>query len=1188
MKHNMKQHHHARRGSALLLTVGVLLLIFIAGIAFVSSGQSMRIAGSASARTANTDAAVQATVAYIGNVIAKDWTDYTDNPITGNSEYHDYPHPDVDPWLASAEPEDFSRLSAGQQTFLRSTTNYGGTSLNRLTGFIDNQLNGIDSDGDTDTNNDWDAWRNISRLEDLSGTPLEFIDLRYFRPIGENPPVGNQDDIYDAPTGFNPTDDTQTLTYHPVNAAIHGVNDEMNTDGIEANLNTAADADGDGYTDARWVELPINAPGGLRWAAAVRIIDETALANVNTATEIEDALPTTAEQREAMVLGTTPADLNLKRLLARADFRTTNNYAYWEDYEVPDDPFTQKSSGRRYDEINTSTLALNSVSFTNSGRSDNTLGTINTQSVSDGTGLQRDALYSHLGYYDPLATSALDSAGNLPTRERHVRDALWQAYGRNLDDRSSFTSSRPYDYPHDGTSVAIDAAYNPFGFDTLLELRTRFGINSPGWSPLEFSLFNDFDLTDSNAWSVLRSNRTESTGALTRRQLRMGVRHLLTTYSGSRQIRPYLTTAGSMPQTNSDLDRQARAKLNINELTTARFSLFESRVTEAGLTTTDAENMAASIYAYRMAGIYDDTASVTASAGNPTSISNSFAALTDFVTANNRLGLEPQPFFREVVALTLREDPAGDDNGDTNLNDPDVVIARHLIIELANPSTIDIDLTRYTIQIDGTPYTLTGTLNAGQSRLFYSDTAAGTSPLPMSALVTNILAQFDAVGPSPDSSIDSTADVLTQASDTAGFTTNARLELLYSDGTTVVMLDRMRNSTANWPSTTATDAADAQQLLTIQVSQREDSGTSDPHYIMEDAAANGHIETEISPYAGAVSAADIPDNFGRDADSGTTYPALTNYQLYFGKIRDGTATDFTAPSFDSVGELGLMSTSIYHDTTAGTEEPITERLNAEFAAGATPTRYVGRLDWTNVNTTYTNTDLHLPDAVHLMDQFTTLEGPDATATTNDALNDGMAFGVININTAPQRVLESLPYALGGNASENHPMGGTSPAPYLAEGIIDYRDLPDGGTYGNSTRTWPATVTWTGAPRTEPGFASIGELTMIREGSVSTEAFDRLQYDAAGNNGTAEGDFTDDTVADDLEEELLPFMRVASLVSVRSDVFTAYVLLEGRRPNADNPLQYDRVVQRRFIVTYDRSNVNAPGDQPRILMFAELN
>jgi hypothetical protein len=119
--------------------------------------------------------------------------------------------------------------------------------------------------------------------------------------------------------------------------------------------NQWADADGDGWLDSRWFEMndarvqgqPFAAPNtwrslvptdpNYRWVFAARIIDLSSLVNVNVATDL-DANPndpktltddkgaapfddTTKWQAGTQVLGRSPAEVDLRRLLTMRDFR---------------------------------------------------------------------------------------------------------------------------------------------------------------------------------------------------------------------------------------------------------------------------------------------------------------------------------------------------------------------------------------------------------------------------------------------------------------------------------------------------------------------------------------------------------------------------------------------------------------------------------------------------------------------------------------------------------------------------------------------------------------------------------------------------------------------------------------------------------------------------------------------------
>jgi len=146
------------------------------------------------------------------------------------------------------------------------------------------------------------------------------------------------------------------------------------------------------------------------------------------------------------------------------------------------------------------------------------------------------------------------------------------------------------------------------------------------------------------------------------------------------------------------------------------------------------------------------------------------------------------------------------------------------------------------------------------------------------------------------------------------------------------------------------------------------------------------------------------------------------------------------------------------------------------------------------------------------------------------VNETRIKGRININTAPWFVLAQLPWM------QYEDSNATS----RAKAISDYRDSPS-----------------------QQGFWNIGELMLVgRMQDLGADGKDNWNID------TPKGpDFTNDTARDDFEERDLIFSRISNLVTVRSDVFTAYILV---RIGTDGP-------QKRIIAIFDRSNVYSSDD-----------
>jgi len=166
------------------------------------------------------------------------------------------------------------------------------------------------------------------------------------------------------------------------------------------------------------------------------------------------------------------------------------------------------------------------------------------------------------------------------------------------------------------------------------------------------------------------------------------------------------------------------------------------------------------------------------------------------------------------------------------------------------------------------------------------------------------------------------------------------------------------------------------------------------------------------------------------------------------------------------------------------------------------------------------------------------------ATTEDA---APIDGLININTAPWRVLATLPMA--NNAADNIA---------LAKAIVQYRDVDNG----------------TASHQPHGPFKSILELDGVPNFRTTLYSTMLNGFNPKGpDRGLTDGDlapFTggNDQVPGDFEKQFLAFNRISNLVTVRSDSFTTYVLVQGWR-NAGTATP-ELVVQRRAAFISDRS------------------
>jgi hypothetical protein len=198
-------------------------------------------------------------------------------------------------------------------------------------------------------------------------------------------------------------------------------------------------------------------------------------------------------------------------------------------------------------------------------------------------------------------------------------------------------------------------------------------------------------------------------------------------------------------------------------------------------------------------------------------------------------------------------------------------------------------------------------------------------------------------------------------------------------------------------------------------------------------------------------------------------------------------------------------------------------------------------------------------------------------------------GRININTAPWYVIAQLPWMQDPFLNMNDPN-----RMKLAQAIVAYRDklrLPvDYRSPSLTIEPDPnSRVFATGIRglREDPGFASIGELNFVLAAGLidGSNAYRIQRFEPDGNDLgsefpnhpgfpdlTTDGPDLGDGIIDDFEERDIIFSRISNLVTVRSDVFTAYILV---RIGTDGP-------QKRVIAILDRSDVYPGEDKVKLV------
>jgi predicted DNA-binding ArsR family transcriptional regulator len=219
--------------------------------------------------------------------------------------------------------------------------------------------------------------------------------------------------------------------------------------------------------------------------------------------------------------------------------------------------------------------------------------------------------------------------------------------------------------------------------------------------------------------------------------------------------------------------------------------------------------------------------------------------------------------------------------------------------------------------------------------------------------------------------------------------------------------------------------------------------------------------------------------------------------------------------------------------------------------------------------TETTTRLNLADPnYHGIFKYLTVFDPTVDGIDNDGDGYGAGANVdpnelkipgrININTAPWYVIAQLPWV----SQRRNGYDNTA----LAQAIVAYRDKLDLTSSGGPD--------YSGGTRDE-GFENIGQLCNVISGSDDFR-MDYYKRDSEDQKGfpdlTTPDQTSGDGAANDFEERDVIFARISNLVTVRSDVFTAYILV---RIGDDGP-------QKRVMAILDRSNVYTGDDKVRII------
>ena len=263
-----------RKGSALLLVIVLTVLLAALAALFILMSRVNEMSSSAAEDERNLDAGIDTVIEHVdqllvldlfgqvppgnfGHLLAEDTVVVDDRPNYSayGSDNEPYDHPSVDFWLSSIEPN-----------------------------FVPSYVGPSTADDDT-------YWPYIS-------DPWEFNTyvLGYFDPVKYDYGTRCWDSALPAYYSTDYLiDDTRRILARIVDPRQ---TTEVTTEGNHAwgaplymlDYGARADADGDGVADSRWVRLPgIQSSAGKNIYAAVKIIDNCAMLNLNTAHSLGDS-----------------------------------------------------------------------------------------------------------------------------------------------------------------------------------------------------------------------------------------------------------------------------------------------------------------------------------------------------------------------------------------------------------------------------------------------------------------------------------------------------------------------------------------------------------------------------------------------------------------------------------------------------------------------------------------------------------------------------------------------------------------------------------------------------------------------------------------------------------------------------------------------------------------------------------
>lgn len=369
-----------RRGTFLILVVAILAFLALLTIAYVTLGRADERASSTLRQSDRVQSVERSVAEYIAQIIADDAVSVADmgfgfeiqdrrlvpriphlaawdypsidgryrsniteptlpaNPANARAPFNPVGTFGDDPFLASSEPT-FIWLPNNSVRFQPNSGTQTPTGVNRPAWPVAAALGaGLEPS-------------NFGNPPGLAQLRVDWLKITNVAPNGRYVNLGNLRGNFDAEPGIASGQMSHSLT-HPgqpntlITAAADLNNPAIFTENqfnayrpLDLADNIApndlryfpyqwADADGDGFADSRWFELIDNSGGVVpsatryRWFAAVRIVDLSAMVNVNTATSLRgnpEGQPVDLAPTRQHPVGASLADVDLRRIISMAD-----------------------------------------------------------------------------------------------------------------------------------------------------------------------------------------------------------------------------------------------------------------------------------------------------------------------------------------------------------------------------------------------------------------------------------------------------------------------------------------------------------------------------------------------------------------------------------------------------------------------------------------------------------------------------------------------------------------------------------------------------------------------------------------------------------------------------------------------------------------------------------------------------